>query len=195
MGYVQSLTHSNDFTKSDQTDQVYNTCPQQEYTAHRSKPLLNLQQTKKPHRVHCVFQEHPCRNPQQVTIIQNPLYNPETPHCSLQQTTTEPTAEQETTQKPIVCSKNSLIETYSKSQLYRIYCITKKRLTLLLAVGKPPVQTHYTMNYTPVIQELSSSFNTIERFTQKSTNMSHSIQQIRNVRRNRYRVLRMRSDQ
>jgi len=58
-GYVQSLTHNKDFTKNDQTDQVYNTCPQQEYTAHRNKPLLNLQQTKKPHRVHCVFQEHP----------------------------------------------------------------------------------------------------------------------------------------
>jgi len=41
-GYVQSLTHSKDFTKNDQTDQVYNTCPQQEYTALYSQPLLNL---------------------------------------------------------------------------------------------------------------------------------------------------------
>jgi len=55
-GYVQSLTHSKDFTKNDQTDQVYNTCPQQEYNALHSKPQLNLQQTKKPHGVHCVFQ-------------------------------------------------------------------------------------------------------------------------------------------
>jgi len=94
-----------------------------------------------------------------------------------------------------LCSKNSLAETYSKSQLYIIHCITKKSLTLLPAVGKPPVQTHCTTNYTPVIQELSSSFNTIERFTHKSTNKNNSIQYIKNVRRNRYRVLRLRSNQ
>jgi len=123
------------------------------------------------------------------------MYNPETPHCSPQQTTAEPTSEQETTQKPTVCFKNTLAESYSKSQLYRIHCITKKRLTLLPVVGKPPVQTHCTTNYTLVIQELSSSFNTIETFTQKSTNKSNSIQQIRNVRRNIYIMLRLRSDQ
>jgi len=82
MGYVQSLTYSKDFTKNDQPDQVYNTCPQQAKATPRSKPLLNLQQTKKPHRVHCVFQEYPCWNLQQVTVIQNPLYNPETPPFS-----------------------------------------------------------------------------------------------------------------
>ena len=38
-------------------------------TAPCSKPLLNLQQTKKPHRTHCVFQENPCWNLQQVTVI------------------------------------------------------------------------------------------------------------------------------
>jgi len=43
------LLHSNNFITNDQTDQVYNTCSQQEHTAHRNKPLLNLQQTKKPH--------------------------------------------------------------------------------------------------------------------------------------------------
>jgi len=95
--------------------------------------------------------------------------------------------------KSTVCSKNSFAETYSKSQLYIIHCITKKCRTLLPAVGKLPVQTHCTKNYTPVIQELSSSFNTLDRFTQKSTNKSNYIQQIRNVRRNRYRVLRLRS--
>jgi len=47
------------------------------------------------------------------------------------------------------------------------------------------------MNYTPVIQEHSSSFNTIEIFTHQSTNKSNSIQQISNARRNRYRVLRL----
>ena len=116
-------------------------------TAPRSRPLLNLQQNKKPHR--------------------NPLCVPRTP----------------------------LVKPYSKSQLYRIHCITKKPLTLLPVVGKPPVQTHCTANYTLVIQELNSSFNTIEIFTQKSTNKSNSRQQIRNVRRNRYGVLRLRSDQ
>jgi len=65
------LLHSKDFTKNNQTDQVYNTCSQQEYIAPRSKPLLNLQQTKKPHRTHYVFKEHPCWNLQQVTFIQN----------------------------------------------------------------------------------------------------------------------------
>jgi len=94
-----------------------------------------------------------------------------------------------------MCFKNTLAESYIKSQLYRIHCITKKRITLLPVVGKPPVQTHCTTNYTPVIQELNSSFNIIERFTQKSTNTSDSIQHIRHVRRNRYRVLRLRSDQ
>jgi len=48
----------------------------------RSRPLLNLQQNKKPHRTHCVFQEHPCWNLQQVTVIPNPLYNQETPHTT-----------------------------------------------------------------------------------------------------------------
>ena len=52
-------------------------------TAPRSRPLLTLQQTKKPHRTHCVFQEHPCWNLQQVTVIQNPSYNQETPHNAL----------------------------------------------------------------------------------------------------------------
>jgi len=94
-----------------------------------------------------------------------------------------------------LCFKNTLAETYTKSQLYRIHCITQKRLTLLPLAGKPPVHTHYTTNYTIVIQEHSSSFNTIERFTQKSTNKSNSTQQIINVRGNRYRVLRLRSDQ
>jgi len=51
-------------------------------TAHRSRPLLNLQQNKKPHRIHCVFQEHPYWNIQQVTVIQNSLYNQETPHTA-----------------------------------------------------------------------------------------------------------------
>jgi len=32
-GYVQSLTHSKDFTKQWSTDQVYNTCPRQNNTA------------------------------------------------------------------------------------------------------------------------------------------------------------------
>ena len=188
------LLHSKDFTKNDQTDQVYNTCSQQEHIAPRSKPLLNLQQTKKPHNVHCVFQEHLCWNLQQVTVIHNPLYNLETPYCSPQQTTAEPTADQETTQNSLCVSRTPLLKP-TTTQLYRIHCITKKRLTLLSTAGKPPVQTHCTMNYTPVIQEHSSSFNTIERFTQKSTNKSNSIQQIRNIRGNRYRVLRLRSDQ
>ena len=73
--------------------------------------------------------------------------------------------------------------------------ITKKRLLLLPAAGEPPVQTHCTTNYTTVIQEYNSSFNTDERFTHKLTNTSNSIQHIINVRRNRYRVLRLRSDQ
>jgi len=94
-----------------------------------------------------------------------------------------------------MCFKNTLAKTYSKSQLYRTHCITKKRLTLLHAVGEPPVQSHCTTNYTLVFQELSSSLNTVERYTQKSTNNNNSIQQIRNVRRNMYRVLRLRSDQ
>jgi len=125
------------------------------------------------HRIHCITQKRltaPCSRP---------LLNPQ----------------QNKTQKPIVCFKNTLAETNNKSQLYRIHCITKKRLTLHPAVGKPPVHTHCTMNYTPIIQELSSSLNTVERFTQKSTNNNNSIQKIRNVRRNRYRVLRLRSDQ
>jgi len=75
-----------------------------------------------------------------------------------------------------MCLKNTLAETYSKSHLYKINCITKKRLTLLPAAGNPPVQTRCTMNYALVIQEHSSNFNTIERFTQKSTNKSNSIQ-------------------
>ena len=54
------LLHSKDFTKNDQTDQVYNTYSQQEHTTSHNKSLLNLQQTKKPHKAHCVFQEHPC---------------------------------------------------------------------------------------------------------------------------------------
>ena len=94
-----------------------------------------------------------------------------------------------------VCFKDTLAETYTKSQLYKIHFITQKCLTLLSAAGKPPVQTHCTTNYTPVIQKHSSNFNTIERFTQKSTNKSNSTQQIRNVRGNRYRVLKLRSDQ
>ena len=36
------------------------------------------------------------------------------PHCSPQQTTAEPTADQETTQNPL-CFKNTLVETYNKS--------------------------------------------------------------------------------
>jgi len=120
MGYFQSLTHNKDFTKNDQTDQIYNTYPQQEYTAPHSKPLLNLQQTKKPHRVHCVFQEYPCWNLQQVTVIQNPLYNTEMPHCSPQRTTVEPTADQETTQNPLCVSRTPLLKpttshSYTKS--------------------------------------------------------------------------------
>ena len=51
-------------------------------TAPHNGPLLNLQQTKKPHRTHFVFQEHPCWNLQQVTVIQNPLYNQERPHTA-----------------------------------------------------------------------------------------------------------------
>ena len=31
-GYVQSLTYSKDFTKTDQPDHVYNTCPRQDNT-------------------------------------------------------------------------------------------------------------------------------------------------------------------
>ena len=91
--------------------------------------------------------------------------------------------------KPTVCFKNTLVETYNKSQLYRIHCITKKRLTLLPAAGNPPVQTHCTKNYTPIIEEHSSSFNAVEKFTQKSTNKSNSIQQISNVRGNMYRAV------
>jgi len=123
MDYVQSLTHSKDFTKNDQPDQVYNTCPQQEYTAHRSnhcwtynRPRNHTESTvcfknilaetyskSQLYRIycithnaslhpaidhcwtysrirnhietHCVFQELPCWNLQQVTVIQNPLYN------------------------------------------------------------------------------------------------------------------------
>ena len=82
-GYVQSLTHSKDFTKNDQLIK-FTTLAHNKNTLHSQQPLLNLQQTKKPHRVHYVFQELPCWNPQQVTIIQNPLYNPEMSHCSLQ---------------------------------------------------------------------------------------------------------------
>jgi len=37
--------------------------------------------------------------------------------------------------KPTVCFKNTLAETYNKSQLYRIHCITKKCLTLLIAAN------------------------------------------------------------
>jgi len=42
------------------------------------------------------------------------------PHCSTQQTTAEPTAEQETTQKPTVCFTNTLVEDLQQAQLYII---------------------------------------------------------------------------
>jgi len=77
--YVQSLTHNKDFTKTDQPDHVHNTCLQQENTAYRNataEPTADQETTQK---------ELPCWNPQQVTVIQSPLYNPETfhynPHC------------------------------------------------------------------------------------------------------------------
>jgi len=50
-GYVQSLTHSKDFTKIDQPDHVYNTCLQQEYTAHWSttaEPTADQETTQSP---------------------------------------------------------------------------------------------------------------------------------------------------
>jgi len=171
-GYVQSLTHSKDFTKTNDQLIKFTTLAHGKTTLHSQQPLLNLQQTKKPHRVHCVSQEHPCWNLQQVTVIQSPLYNLETSNYNPQQTTTEPTAEQETTQKPTVCFKNSLAETHSKSQLYRTHCITQNRLTLHLAVGEPPIQSHCTTNYTPVIQERSSSFKTDEEHSHSNTNTS-----------------------
>ena len=58
-GYVQSLTHSKDFTKNDQLIK-FTTLAHNKNTLHSQQPLLNLQQTKKPHRVHYVFQELPC---------------------------------------------------------------------------------------------------------------------------------------
>ena len=82
-GYVQSLTHSKDFTKMINLIK-FTILAYSKNTLHSTTPLLILQQTKKPHRVHCVFQELPCWNPQEVTVIQNPLYNPETSHCTLQ---------------------------------------------------------------------------------------------------------------
>jgi len=82
-GYVQSLTHSKDFTKMINLIK-FTILAYSKNTLHSTAPLLILQQTKKPHRVHCVFQELPCWNPQEVTVIQNPLYNPETSHCTLQ---------------------------------------------------------------------------------------------------------------
>ena len=136
MGYVQSLTHSKDFTKMINLIK-FTTLAHNKNTLHSAAPLLNLQQTKKPHRVHCVFQELPCGNPHQVIVIQNPLYNLETSHCTPQQTIAEPTTEQETTQKPTVCFKNTLVETHNKSQpvqspLYRTELptqVTHNRIT------------------------------------------------------------------
>ena len=58
-GYVQSLTHSKHFTKTDQLIKFI-TLAHDKTTLHSQQPLLNLQQTKKPHRVHCAFQDLPC---------------------------------------------------------------------------------------------------------------------------------------
>jgi len=87
-----------------------------------------------------------------------------------------------------VCFKNSLAETHNKSQLYRTNCITQNRLTLHLAVGEPLVQSHCTMNYTPVIQERSSSFNIDDENT-ITANTSTSIQRITKVIKKGYRRL------
>jgi len=78
--YFQSLTHSKDFTKNNQLIK-FTTLAHGKNTLHTQQPLLDLQQTKKPHRVHCAFQELPCWNPRQVIVIQKLLYNTETSHC------------------------------------------------------------------------------------------------------------------
>ena len=54
---------------------------QKRLTAHRNRPLLNLQQNKKLHRNPLCVSRTPCWH-LQVTVIQKPLYNQEPPHTA-----------------------------------------------------------------------------------------------------------------
>ena len=70
-GYVQSLTHSKDSLKRS-TDQVYNTCPQQEYTA-------LVATTAEPTAVQETTQSQLC-------VSRTPLLKPTTSHSYTEST-------------------------------------------------------------------------------------------------------------
>jgi len=115
-GYVQSLTHSKDFTKIDQLIK-FTTLAHNKNTLHSAAN-------------HCWTYSRP-RNHIESTV----------------------------------CFKNSLAETYSRLQLYRIHCITQKRLTaprsrplLNPQQNKKPHRNPLCVSRTPLLI-LSTSYN------------------------------------
>ena len=113
-GYVQSLTHSKDFTKNDQLIKFTT-------LAHNKNTLHSVAN-------HCWTYIRP-RNHTESTV----------------------------------CFKNSLAETYSKSQLYKIHCITQKCLTALRSrpllnpqQNKKPRRNPLCVSRTPLLKPTAS---------------------------------------